>query len=419
MPGHKGLFGHPHDITEIDGADVLYSPSGIIKESETYAAELFGTARTVYSAEGSSLSIKAMLALTVTYARECGERPLILAARNAHKTFVNAAALLDFDVEWIWGDSLIHCPVNASVLEDAIKRLGRKPTALYVTSPDYLGNICDIRSLADACHERGILLLVDNAHGAYLRFLPEDIHPITLGADLSCDSAHKTLPAITGAGYLHVSKNAPSIFAERADEAMALFASTSPSYLILESLDAANAYLSDGFGEKLGLFKERLDGMKKRLEAAGFTLVGDEALKLTLRAKNCGYLGTELSSYLEERGFVSEFSDPDFLTLMFSPEFGQEELSALENAFLSLQRKSPIKSEPPTPPRAVSAMRPRDAVLAPSLTVDVKESVGRVLASASVSCPPAVPILMSGEIITKEACECFEYYRTEKIRVVK
>ncbi len=419
MPGHKGLFGHPHDITEIDGADVLYSPSGIIKESENCAAELFGTARTVYSTEGSSLSIKAMLALTVTYAKECGERPLILAARNAHKTFINAMALLDFDVEWIWGDSLISCPVDAFMLEDAIKRLNRKPTALYVTSPDYLGNVCDIRPLAKACHERGILLLVDNAHGAYLRFLPEDIHPITLGADLACDSAHKTLPALTGAGYLHVSKSAPRVFAERTDEAMALFASTSPSYLILESLDTVNAYLSDGFREKLRLFKERLEGLKKRLEAAEFTLIGDEALKLTLRTKEYGYLGTEVSSYLEEQGFVPEFSDPDLLTLMLSPEYGEEELLALEKALLSLPKKAPIATAPPVPPKAVAKMRPKDAMLAPSIEVSVSEGVGRVLASATVSCPPAVPVLMSGEMITKEACECFKYYGTEKIRVIK
>jgi arginine/lysine/ornithine decarboxylase len=127
--------------------------------------------------------------------------------------------------------------------------MGRKPCAVYVTSPDYLGNQQDLAGLSAVCAARGIPLLVDNAHGAYLHFLPQPAHPLDLGATACCDSAHKTLPVLTGGAYLHIAKNAPERYARDAKRAMALFGSTSPSYLILQSLDRANAYLAGGYAE--------------------------------------------------------------------------------------------------------------------------------------------------------------------------
>ncbi len=418
MPGHKGTLSE-HDITEIAGADVLYSPAGIIKESEENAASLFGTARTVYSAEGSSLSVKAMLALAVMYARQRGEKPLILAGRNAHKTFISAAALLDFDFEWIWGESLIECKITENMLRNAIKSAPSKPTALYITSPDYLGNVADISALSAVCREAGILLLVDNAHGAYLKFLPEDIHPITLGADMSCDSAHKTLPCLTGGAYLQISKNAPSLFCERADEAMSLFASTSPSYLILESLDLLNKYIEDGYREKLADFIKIRNKACCELRALGFGIADSEPLKITLKAKDYGYTGWDIDRFLAENGIICEFADEDFTVLMLSPEFSEEDMKRLVLAMAKLSRKSPLEAIKMTPPRLVKKMPPKEAVLCASEEVGADESVGRVLSSASVSCPPAVPIAMSGELITKEAAECFKHYGTQRLRVVK
>ena len=230
MPGHKGkgILGAQRDITEIDGADVLYHGHGIIRQSEEFASQLFGSAKTLYSAEGSSLSIRAMLALTMQYAKAQKKTPRILAGRNAHKVFMTAAALLDLDVEWLYPQeesALICCKVTANGLRQRLLELSELPTAVYLTTPDYLGNTVDLPSIAEVCHEQGILLLVDNAHGAYLRFLKPSRHPMDLGADLCCDSAHKTLPALTGSAYLHISPCAPTFFVERAEQAMSLFAS--------------------------------------------------------------------------------------------------------------------------------------------------------------------------------------------------
>ena len=155
MPGHKGqsLLGcEPWDITEIRGADELYEAEGIIAQSEANATRLFGTAHTYYSTEGSSQCIRAMLCLALQGAPRTGKRPVLLAARNAHKALLYAAALLDFDIRWLWPapedtGALCSCPVTVQALSAALEELagqGRTPFGVYLTSPDYLGGMQDI-----------------------------------------------------------------------------------------------------------------------------------------------------------------------------------------------------------------------------------------------------------------------------------
>ena len=424
MPGHKGmgfLGAEAMDITEIEGADVLYRAEGIIKRSEENAATLFGTARTLYSAEGSSLAIRAMLFLTALYGRAKGRRPLVAAGRNAHKVFVTAAALLDMELDWLFpgeSGSILSCQITGEMLEEYLSAAEEKPLAVYVTSPDYLGNVADIAALSRVCRRHEVLLLVDNAHGAYLKFLPRSLHPMDLGADLCCDSAHKTLPVLTGGAYLHISPAAPEIFTRQAKNALALFGSTSPSYLILQSLDRANAYLAQGYKERLAAFIEETAALKERLSARGFTLIGDEPMKLTLAAKEYGYSGTALAALLQKENIVCEFADPDYLVLMLTPETGSEGLSLLEKALLSLPRRPALLEKAPAfccPERVMSI---REAALSPCETIPVSASCGRVLAAASVGCPPAVPILVCGERIDEATIRCFTYYGIESCSVL-
>ena len=425
MPGHKGspfLGIEERDITEVEGADVLYSSCGIIEESQKNASELFGSGKTVYSAEGSSLCIRAMVQSVCMYARSYGKNPLILAARNAHKTFLSACALCDASVEWIYpeeGGSLLSCAVSAESLEKKLSEMTDLPVALYITSPDYLGNLSNVSSLSEVCRKYGILLVVDNAHGAYLRFLQESRHPMDMGAHICCDSAHKTLPVLTGGAYLHISKNAPCELYEIADNAMSLFASTSPSYIILQSLDRANLYLSSGYREALARLAKRLEGLKKSLRDGGFVLVGNEETKLTVAAKEYGYFGYEIAEYLRENRIECEFSDDDYTVMMFTPEIEAESIDRLEEILLALPKKAKISACAPSVGKPKSAMSIREAMMSPSEVVSADEACGRVLASPSVSCPPAVPIIACGEMIDERALECFKYYKIEKIRVVK
>lgn len=423
MPGHKGrrfLGPEELDITEIPGADTLYSARGVIEESQNSAAGLFGSGKTLYSCEGSSLAIRAMLYLALL-ARAGGGRPVVLAGRNAHRVFVSAAALLDFDIEWIYSENpggLLTCAVSADLLEKKLLAMPEKPAAVYLTSPDYLGNILDIARLSEVCRRHGVPLLVDNAHGAYLRFLPDPMHPLSLGADLCCDSAHKTLPALTGGAYLHISTTAPAVFESNAARAMALFASTSPSYLILQSLDKTNAYLAAGYPEKLERCVRRLAELKSAFREKGLMLAGQEPLKLTVAPKRFGYTGDALAQYLRACGIECEFSDPDYAVFMFTPELDGAEIDRFAAAVLSLCRRAPIQEPPPVlrvPERVMSVRR---AMFAPSRVLPAEQCLGRVLASENVSCPPAVPVAVAGERIDETAIRAFRYYGITECRVL-
>lgn len=415
MPGHKGremLGCEAFDITEIQGADVLYSAEGIICESENNLSSIYGTSHSFYSTEGSTLAIKAMLALVSE--REGDERPLILAARNVHTAFIKACALLDLDVEFIYPEReghLCECKITAEDVRDAILSATKKPRAVYLTTPDYLGNMLDVAGISAVCREHGLPLLVDNAHGAYLKFLPDDMHPITLGATMCADSAHKTLPVLTGGAYLHISPDF-SEYAERARGALSLFASTSPSYLTLCSLDLCNKRLSEDYPEMISALVGKSAEIRGKIASLGFDVLSGEPLKIVIKE------GTSLADHLRERGIEVEFSDRDYTVLMLSPENCDEEFERLISA-LSIYKKVKNDRIPMAVKPHERVMSIRRAVLSPSQIVSVDEAEGGVCASPTVACPPAVPIVVSGERITKEDIDTFKYYGINSVSIVK
>lgn len=423
MPGHKGKGGlgiEQFDITEIGGADSLYEASGIIAESEKNATSLFGCP-TFYSTEGSSQCIRAMVYLACINRKDKRRRPLILAGRNAHKTFVTAAAMLDCDVEWLCpedNESYLSCTVHPWRLFNTLEKMKCKPDAVYITSPDYLGNVSDIGRLSDICHDFGVPLLVDNAHGAYLKFLPESMHPVDLGADICCDSAHKTLPVLTGGAYLHISPFTPYPYKEQAKNALAMFGSTSPSYLILQSLDLANAQL-ESCKERISEIAECANEAKNYFSTAGFGLCGNEPLKITVCPKPKGYTGYEFAEHCESRGFICEYADADHVVFMFSQNSHPHDPMRLTDSTALIPKKTPIKNAAPDFHLPEQVMTIRKAALSSQETVPVEESEGRILAVPTVGCPPAVPIAVCGERIDKQTIERFLYYGITECTVVK
>ena len=462
MPGHKGasfLGPEVRDITEIKGADALYEAGSIIAESEKNASALFGTYSTFYSTEGSSHVIRAMLML----AGQCfprhdkARRFTILAARNVHKAFIHALALLDMDAVWLYQEeenlsSICSCRISPKQLEEKLLSCCQSelPDAVFVTSPDYLGNLADIRSLADVCARFGLPLLVDNAHGAYLHFLKDPLHPMDLGAAMCCDSAHKTLPVLTGGAYLHIGADpalkVPQIreqLAAGAKDALSLFGSSSPSYLILQSLDLCNRYLSDGYKKRLDAAIQSVDQLKKKLTALGIPMLSTEPLKLVLSLAPLGISGESAAELLRKYKAECEFADAEYVVLMLTPENTKQDFERILAACAELSQLFKKQSGLPgtstdtgnadgkmpanVPASSVLIRLPvlekacsiREAVFAPAEAVPASKASGRICALPTVSCPPAVPIAVSGERFNDEAVRLLDVYHIRTVSVVK
>lgn len=426
MPGHKGksfLGCESWDITEINGADSLYEADGIIAESEKNAAKLFGSKATLFSTEGSSQCIRAMLYLAVLngqHRSKEGKRPVIAAARNVHKAFIYAATLLDFDVIWLWPEEMVSsicsCVISPKQVEKVLEA-HQEVIAVYLTSPDYLGAQADISAIAAVCHKKKVVLAVDNAHGAYLKFLEPSEHPLDLGADICCDSAHKTLPVLTGGAYLHINKKAPKVFAEQAKRAMELFGSTSPSYLTMISLDLCNRYLSEQYTKRLKEMIELRSCCCDELERFDWKVLKSDPLKITIEIPS-GISNLELTQRLRNKKIECEYADQNYIVFMLTPENTKQDLERLvaglgKNQYVYKEKEclavNPTKQK----------MSVREAMFSIPETVTLAEAENRICRVPTISCPPAIPIAVPGELITKELISVFQYYGIVELDVVK
>ena len=414
MPGHKGKppqgfaamqAAYEWDITEIDGADSLFEAEGILREGECFTAQLYGTADCCWSAGGSTLCIQAMLA------KMQAEHRKIVAARTVHRSFLNACALLGLEVTWVFPRSggMLAGQYMQEDFAAALRKIAEEGASacLYVTSPDYCGNLQDIPALAAICRKFGARLLVDHAHGVHRAFLAGCRHPIAEGADFCCESAHKMLPALTGAALLHCSEPCGMEMKQH----MQLFGSTSPSYLVMQSIEASMHWLADGGISAIRSCAEAAAGLRERLPQYSFS--GQDPLHLTISAD-----GIRLAAALREKGIECEYADQTCLVLLLSPVWSAAEFAYLESVLASCRPEAPRQLPPlPSPPEQVISLR--EAALAEWECVPVREAVGRICGRVQVPCPPAVPILVSGERITAPWAEFAEYCGISQLAVMK
>lgn len=412
-PGHKGsadILGglKPSlDLTELPDTDALYEADGVIAEAEALAAAVYGADRTVFSAGGCSLAIQAMLRCC------CNDGDRIIMDRGCHRMAVNAAALLGLEPVWLMsdrrsGDGLFPLPSAADVerLLDAYPDV----RAVYLTSPDYMGRLCDIAGIAALCRVRGVPLLVDNAHGSHLIAF-ERMHPLQQGASMTACSAHKTLPVLTGGAFL---SSADPKLSPRMKGAMSLFGSTSPSYLIMASLDLCRAWLE---GEGAAMLR-RTAGMCEDIRAvavqAGFALPSGAAdpMRITLLTQPAGMSGTTAAQLFRQRGFEPEYADDACVVLLPTPFVTEQQMSDLRREVAWLPEAAGRlndRNDAATPPigevlacagAAERAMSLRAAALSARQTVATADAAGRIAAAGICPCPPGVPVVMPGELIS-------------------
>jgi len=419
MPGHKGslpLFEGAalYDVTEIPGLDELYRPRSAIAELEARYAHLYKSDLSLLSAGGSTLCIQTMLAL----AMKPGDK--LVAARGCHVSAVNAMALLDLTPVWAFPEYDSCTGLAKPVAADKIREIlaaNRDAKAVYLTSPDYYGVICDILSISEACREYEVPLLVDNAHGAHLAFLSPSLHPLALGADLCADSLHKTMPVLTGGAMLHI-KNPR--FTNDAKRCMSLFGSTSPSYLVMLSADMALKALEGDFKGKLLETAKTFAKLEALAIQKGFAVPGGvcDPLKLSLGFFGAGYTRGEFEAAIRSHCIEPEMTDDHFCVLMASPYNRPEDFTRLEDFLKNIKQKPalPIREPAPCAPKQAGSLR--ESVFGDMITVPLEDAAGKTAGSFIATCPPGIPQVIPGEMIDENLLHALKRYGISSLNVV-
>jgi arginine/lysine/ornithine decarboxylase len=403
MPGHARTSPFDYlgdlyriDFTEIDGLDNLHAASGILRDAMDHAAKVWGADSAFFLVGGSTAGM-----LAAVRALCPNGKPLLL-ARNAHRSAYHAALLNRSPVRYL--SPRVHSlgfslDIKPGAVREALD-LYPDTGAVAVTSPTYDGVVSDIEGIAAVCHERGIPLLVDAAHGAHLGFLDPDIpSPVSAGADVSVMSLHKTLPAFTQTALLCLRDALAD--REEISAALSVFETSSPSYLLMASADGCAHRMSDP-----ALFENWRDRIGRIRRSAGELLCvppdvfAFDGSKLILRCP--GSTGPRLAAFLRENGIEPEMTAPDYVLLMTTAGTTDEHCKLLIRALDKLPRQSscPDSSEAaPSLPQAVLA--PWSAAEKPRIKVKAEESEGRIAAEFVTPYPPGIPLLVPGERISR------------------
>ncbi len=420
-PGHKNnsqfqaIKFFNLDYTELPETDSLYEAQTVIKRSEKLMSKLFKSKQTIFSAGGCTLCIQTMLKLALPYGGK------IIASRMIHKSAVNTMAILNAKVKWIMPKINKNSgeieQVEAVEIEKALF-YNRDASCVYITSPDYFGKIADIKSIAKVCKEYNVPLLVDNAHGTHLKFLFKDIHPITLGADIVADSAHKTLPVLTGGALLHIANEK---YISKAKDSMSIFGSTSPSYPIMASLDVCRGWLNKNGRAAYSKLEKNFLKIKAVASKKGLldNYENTDPIRLSLNTAKVGVLGIEAAEYFRKNGVEPEFADRERVVFIATPMNSNADLTKLENLIISFPSAKAIPNYIPIFEEPIVAKTLHKALFSQSEKISSVNSLGRISAGTICPCPPGIPILVPGEVITENSIQNLLHYGILFLDVIK
>lgn len=420
-PGHKNTYGvlpknlMDVDLTELPETDSLYEASGIIDEAEKKASKLFKAKRTLFSAGGCTLCIQTMIRLAAPH----GGKAIV--SRMLHKSAVNVMALLRVEPIWVLpkkserDDSAFR--VDAGEIEQKLSE-NRNVKFVYITSPDYYGVISDVRAISEVCKKYNVPLLVDNAHGSHLKFFEESLHPLDLGADMTADSAHKTLPVLTGGAFLHINNEK---FIADAKSAMGLFGSTSPFYPTMASLDLARNWLELYGREEFIKLKKLVKVIKDLAEQKGIKQPSGlcDPVRICLNTASIGLTGDEFAGYLRKNGIEPEFADYSNVVLIPTPMNTDEDFQRLEMAINRVESGHSKIREKRLFNIPKIAVPIHEAIFLEHYKIKVKDSKGKISAQTVCPCPPGIPILVPGEIISETEMEILLRYGISELNVLK
>ena len=439
MPGHKrnaesvrGDFPFERDITEIEGFDNLHHPEDILLEAQRNVAKLYGVKESFYSVNGSTAALLSAISAAVP------RNGQILVARNCHKAVYHAIYLRNLKPTYIYPQMDGELWINGGIFPDKVERcLAANPElqAVLITSPTYDGVVSDVKEIAEIAHKYGVPLIVDEAHGAHFHF--SNYFPTSaaeLGADLVIQSFHKTLPSMTQTAVLHnCSDRVDSRLIRRF---MGIYQSSSPSYILMASMDACMEKMSSDGNEMFREFTKILEKTRRRLsECKYIRLVSPEIgtagvfdydrSKLLFSTRYASMTGSELAQILLEKYYIQVEMETEHYVLALAAvgdsEEGFERLcQAIEEIDQEEAQKKKEKREAEEPKAGRTAytslsqfMSITEAMESESEIRKLEESVGRISAEFGYLYPPGIPLIVPGEQITGQFIRNMRIYMEE------
>lgn len=418
MPGHKRhklsmMDPYRFDLTEIDGFDNLHDAEGILKQEEERAADLYGSSETHMMINGSTGGILAAIA-GVT---KRGNR--VLVARNCHTSVYHGIELNGLKPVYIWPEMDTSLGIYRGLSRREVEeKLDQYPDICVVllTSPTYEGVLSDVRGICEAAHARGIPCVIDEAHGAQLRWAGF-ADAVSCGADVVIQSLHKTMPALTQTALMHV--NGSLVDRERIRRMLSIYQTSSPSYVLMASISLCLSWMEEQGREEFDIYSKRIQSLRQRLTNMKHLYLYKpqdpfDWGKFVIGTMRSSMSGLELYDRLRDvYGLQMEMVSSEYvlaMTTVGDTEEGLERLAqALEaiDAEICEKKKCLITENIYIPERR---MEIDEAVNMPAAMIPLSQAEGRILGDYLYLYPPGIPLLVPGEVLQVNQIKQIQYF---------